>query len=41
VLPAIRITARLLPRARLLQQGKVQIYVLYILVILIVLLAWG
>jgi len=41
VLPTFRIAAIFLPWLRLLQQGKVQVYVLYILTILIVLLLWG
>ncbi|MCI0365714.1 MAG: hypothetical protein L0219_17780 [Phycisphaerales bacterium] len=41
VLPSFRIAATFLPWVRLLQQGKVQVYVLYILAILIVLLLWG
>ena len=41
VLPSFRIAATFLPWVRRMQQGRSQVYVLYILVILIVLLLWG
>ncbi|HBA86203.1 MAG TPA: hydrogenase [Verrucomicrobia bacterium] len=40
VLPFFRWTGRLLPRLRLLQQGRVQIYLLYIVVMVLLLLIW-
>ncbi len=40
VLPLFRWTGRLLPRLRLLQQGHVQIYLLYIVVIVVLFLIW-
>jgi hypothetical protein len=41
VLPTFRIAVIFLPWMRLVQQGRVQVYVLYILAMLIVLLLWG
>lgn len=41
VLPVLHWTARILPRLRLLQQGRVQAYMLYSLVIVILLFWWG
>jgi hydrogenase-4 component B len=41
LLPSFHLASMVLPWMRLLQQGRVQIYVLYILAILLVLLVWG
>ena len=41
VIPLFRMTARYLPRLRVLQQGQTHVYVLYILIVMIVLLVWG
>jgi hydrogenase-4 component B len=40
ILPAFRVAATFLPWVRLIQQGRVQVYVLYILAMLIGLLLW-
>lgn len=41
VAPVFRLAGHYLPALRLLQQGQVQVYVLYILAIVLVLLLWG
>ncbi|MDT8389786.1 MAG: proton-conducting transporter membrane subunit [Lentisphaeria bacterium] len=41
ILPIFHMAERLLPRLRLLQQGKVHIYVVYFLLALLALLLWG
>jgi len=41
VTPLFRVVGRTLPRLRVLQQGQVQVYVLYILIAMFVLLIWG
>ncbi len=41
VLPVFRVASTILPWVRLLQQGRVQIYVLYILAMVLVLLMWS
>ena len=41
VLPTFRLANRLLPKLRLLQQGRIQIYVIYFLGIVLLLLLWG
>jgi len=41
VVPLLKRTGRTLPRLRILQQGQVHVYVLYILIVMVVLLVWG